>query len=71
MVMVGVAVLCKLFYGSCDVVVRITQQAHLCGMMSDLPNHVSTKEEITEAIGQLHNWLEQLSHPPTMITIAR
>ena len=54
-----------------DMTTSITWQAHLCGMMSDLPDHVSTKDEITDTIAQMQNWLEKLPHPPVMVTIAR
>lgn len=61
----------QVFCGAYGVAMHVVSQAHLCGMMSDLPDHVSTKEEITEAVAQLRNWLEELPHPPTMVTIAR
>lgn len=67
--MVGVAVLCKLM---CAVgLYLLALQAHLCGMMSDLPDHVSTEQEITDTIVQLQSWLEKLPHSPVMVTIAR
>ena len=56
---------------ACDVAVCVGCQAHLCGMMSDLPDHVNTEQEITETIVQLQNWLEELPYPPTLVTIAR
>ena len=49
----------------------IVCQAHLCGMMSDLPDHVSTEQEIADAIAELQRWLEELPCPPVMVTLAR
>jgi len=40
-------------------------------MMSDLPDHMSTEQEIADVIAQLQKWLEKLSQPPVMVTIAR
>lgn len=40
-------------------------------MMSDLPDHVSSEQDIAKATTQLQNWLEELPHPPVMVTIAR
>jgi len=46
-------------------------QIHLCGMMSDLPHHISSEQEITDSIEQIQKWIGELHHRPVMVTIAR
>ncbi|XP_065915569.1 UPF0489 protein C5orf22 homolog [Dysidea avara] len=48
-----------------------TDKIHLCGMMSDLPHHISSEQEITDTIKQIQKWIGQLPHQPVMVTIAR
>ncbi len=52
-----------------------TRQLHLAGMMTDLPEHVSSEEEISGLVVALHRLLSLVTRnniaPPSMITIAR
>ncbi|XP_065915176.1 UPF0489 protein C5orf22 homolog [Dysidea avara] len=48
-----------------------TNKIHLCGLMSDLPHHISSEQEITDTIKQTQKWIGQLPHQPVMVTIAR